>query len=315
MPYEDYTRQTPGRFVPPPQDTGVSLYETPPPSMYGPQQGPSFGPPWGPGGARYGTPCDQRLGMAIERGEVHPRNWGLFEFPTGRWGQAGCGNVGPGLGSNPMGGGPYGPAVPAWGRRSGVFAPSSMAEGFTSGRYAGQQTPPWVSAAYQPVTRENPHGPPGRRNPTMWASPGSAESLMEDPRPEYYGPATRNGGPPAHYSTTYPALRSQHGFKCGAGATGGAVAMTGRAAAPTANAPPAPATCGKGSGCGGSCGALGLCQMPKMPILIIMFVLLILWACALTAQGRRAAHTVLVTVPHHAGHQHAAAHPVAAKST
>lgn len=161
MPYDDYTRQTPGRYVPPDIDTGISLFDEPAPP-------------------RYQGECDQRVAASIASGAshtMHPRNWDLFSYPTGQWGE------------------------PSWGPRRGPFAQSVTAEGF--------QGAPWVAPAGRfPVTREHPDG---GLNPAMWPSPGASTMYAPpDPRPMYYGPPTPAGGMPSHYQPIHPPTRTAH---------------------------------------------------------------------------------------------------------
>ena len=284
MAYPDYTRQTPGRYVAPDIPVGVVPLRAPPPAMFGPH---------GPYGARYASPCDQMLGAnlagdamspypaigpppgAVMPGaQVHPRNWDLFEYPTGEWRRA-C----------PGGGGPTAAyPVPAWARRQGPFVQSVQAEGFAP----RPLTPPWIAPAGNPtVTREHPYDA-GRVNPMMWPAPGAQEtSFMRgvDPRPLYYGAqAPTENGVPAHYGPFYPSLRSEHIRN-----------------PPRDTGEPACGGCG-GRGGGGSLMSEIDRHMPSPAMLAIIFVVLILWVC-LAASAKSAAPVAVIMQPLHAAHQ------------
>lgn len=264
MIHDDYTRQTPGRFVTPDDNVGISLFEPEPPVIYGSPED------IGPGGVRYRTPCDAALGAEIQAGRMHPRNWSLFQTPSGQWAQS-CGGGSRGLSpAHPMG-----PAVPAWGNRVGVYSPSAgppvlasgyggMREGFASPAHyrPGDYVPPWVSAYRNPTSAANPYygALPGGQpmiHPALWPSPGSSEAMARDPRPDFYGVPSPSGGTPPHHGTTVPLLHRGHAIK---------------------HVPPCDASCkGGGEGCG--CGLSSLFS-PRVLVIIIV-VLLVLWACAL----------------------------------
>lgn len=275
MPYEDYTQETAGRFVMPDIDTGIVPFRPPHPTM--------FGPGWGPHGAHYQTPCDRAIGANIGTpyggsalsphpvvGGIHPRNWDLFEYPSGPWTEK-C----PPPGRMHTEGLP----VPAWERRRGVPTQSVMAEGFSARpAYGGQLAPPWIAPAGNPtVTREHPYNY-GQLNPDVWPGPGATESSYVtglDPRPLFYGPQAPNGGMPAHHGPFYPQLRTQHPHR-------------------PATAPPQNVNGGEG-GCG-TCGGFAIPGQERFPlILIIAFVLIILLVCMIA--GGSAKRTVVVHAP------------------
>jgi hypothetical protein len=206
MTYRDYTRETPGRFVMPDVPTGIVPYHPPVGSLYDSSPGP-YAP-------RYRNPCDRLIGSSIGYpgagyphapvvGGIHPRNWDLFEYPTGPRVDR-CPPPGPMYT-------PFGP-VPEWGRRRGLPAPSVIAEGFEP-RPGGLLVPPWVAPAGNPiVTREHPHEY-GKLNPYVWPAPGTAEASYAygtDPRPLFYGPQAPHGGMPENHGPFYPRLRTEH---------------------------------------------------------------------------------------------------------